>query len=315
MLSTFEQQALSLFRIQTEKNAVYAEFVNKLKIKPEKVLQLKDIPFLPVEFFKTHQVTSGNFTPEIVFTSSGTTGNETSRHFVAKTADYEHSFINGFTQFYGNIEDYTLLALLPAYLEREGSSLIYMTEKLIALTGKPESGFYLNNTDELVANLLKLEAQNRNVLLLGVSFALLELAENYQLQLKNTIVMETGGMKGRRKEITREELHSKIKTGMGVNAVHSEYGMTEMLSQAYSHGNGIYYPSNTMKVLLRDAYDPLSVSSLPGSGAINIIDLSNQSSCAFIATQDLGKLYSNGSFEVLGRFDSAQIRGCNLLIN
>ncbi len=190
-----------------------------------------------------------------------------------------------------------------------------MTEKLIALTGKPESGFYLNNTDELVANLLNLEAQNRKVLLLGVSFALLELAEKYQLQLKNTIVMETGGMKGRRKELTREELHNKIKTGLGVKTVHSEYGMTEMLSQAYSQGNGIYYPSKTMKVLLRDAYDPLSVNSLPGSGAINIIDLSNQSSCAFIATQDLGKLYSNGSFEVLGRFDSAQIRGCNLLIN
>ena len=310
----FVQAALQTFGYQYQHNQVYQRFCTLLGRTPDKVRQLTDIPFLPIEFFKSEAVYCGNERPTTVFTSSGTTGSQTSRHYVKDLAVYQQSFRQGFADFYGNIEEYTILALLPSYLERTGSSLITMVADLIERSGSADSGFYLNEHDLLAEKLTSLDRSGRKVLLIGVSFALLDLVETHRFQLKNTIVMETGGMKGRRKELIREELHAILCEGFGVEHIHSEYGMTELLSQAYSAGSGLYESVRWLKVLIRDTNDALSYQRPLKTGGINLIDLANIHSCSFIATQDLGRLHPDGRFEVLGRFDNADIRGCNLLI-
>ncbi|MGL2992482.1 acyl transferase [Flavobacterium sp. TSSA_36] len=310
----FEKIALKTFRYQYENNLVYQEFCDLLKTNVQKVKTLQQIPFLPIQFFKSHTVVSNNETPQAIFTSSGTTGMITSKHLVTDVTLYEESYRRGFSQFYGNIEDYVVLALLPSYLEREGSSLIYMVEDLIQLSNQPESGFYLNNHDELIEKLIALDNAGQNVILIGVTYALLDLIEKRKFQLQNTIIMETGGMKGKRKEMIREELHEQLCAGFGVSSIHSEYGMTELLSQAYSLGEGVFECPSWMQILIRDTEDALSYITNGKTGGINVIDLANRNSCSFIATQDLGKKNPNNSFEVLGRFDHSDIRGCNLMV-
>lgn len=310
----FERIAIDVFRYQAENIPVFKEYLERLKIDPNKVSSTNKIPFLPIQFFKTKEVKPTNLNTEFVFTSSGTTGDLTSRHFVVDTNIYIESFTNAFSIFYGNPENYSILALLPSYLERQGSSLIYMTERLIKLTKHKESGFYLNEFDKLAETIKRLDSNGEKCILIGVSFALAEFAEKYNLNLQNTIIMETGGMKGRRKEMIREELHGLLCKSFGVNEIHSEYGMTELLSQAYSNGKGVFQCPPWMKVVIRDPYDPFTTLSNQRAGAINIIDLANIYSCSFIQTEDLGKSYENGSFEVLGRMNDAQLRGCNLLV-
>ena len=310
----FEKIALQTFRFQYENNLVYHEFCGFLKTDVRKVKSLKQIPFLPIQFFKSHSVVSNTNPIQATFTSSGTTGMITSKHLVTDTSVYKESYRRGFSQFYGNIEDYAVLALLPSYLEREGSSLIYMVEDLIQLSDHPESGFYLHNHDELIAKLIALDQAGQNVILIGVTFALLDLIEKHQFQLQHTIIMETGGMKGKRKEMIREELHEQLCQGFGVTAIHSEYGMTELLSQAYSLGEGVFECPSWMQILVRDTEDALTYIQNGKTGGINVIDLANINSCSFIATQDLGKKNPNNSFEVLGRFDNSDIRGCNLMV-
>jgi phenylacetate-coenzyme A ligase PaaK-like adenylate-forming protein len=310
----FDKIALKVFRFQYENNLVYREFCNFLKTDVQKVKSIQQIPFLPIQFFKSHSVISNTNTPQATFTSSGTTGMNTSQHLVTDVSIYEESYRKGFSQFYGNIEDYVVLALLPSYLEREGSSLIHMVDDLIQLSNQAESGFYLHNYDELIEKLIQLDQSGQNVILIGVTYALLDLVEKHTFQLENTIIMETGGMKGKRKEMIREELHQQLCEGFGVNSIHSEYGMTELLSQAYSLGEGIFECPSWMQILVRDTEDALSYVREGKTGGINVIDLANINSCSFIATQDLGKKYPNGSFEVLGRFDHSDIRGCNLMV-
>lgn len=310
----FEKITLKVFRHQYDNNAVYRDFCSFLKKDKQNVKAVKEIPFLPIQFFKSHEVLSSTDPVQETFTSSGTTGMVTSRHRVTDLTYYEQSFRRAFSQFYGNIEDYAVLALLPSYLEREGSSLIYMVEDLIQGSNNPDSGFYLHNYDELIAKLTALDNAGQNVLLIGVTYALLDLVEKQSFDLKNTIIMETGGMKGRRKEMIREELHDVLCKGFGVSKIHSEYGMTELLSQAYSLGDGIFECPPWMDILIRDTEDALSYTDTGKTGGINVIDLANINSCSFIATQDLGKKYPNQSFEVLGRFDNSDIRGCNLMV-
>lgn len=310
----FHDMALAVFNHQFKNNKVYRSFCDLLYIHPSDVQSIEQIPFLPIQFFKTHNVVSSQNAVQTTFTSSGTTGSATSKHAVTNLSIYEKSFQKGFEQFYGAIEEYVVLALLPSYLERQGSSLIYMVDAMITQSKHSESGFYLNNLAELKNTLIQLDSKGKNVLLIGVSFALLDLVETYQFQLKHTIVMETGGMKGRRKELIREELHDLLKQGFGVDTIHSEYGMTELLSQAYSKGNGYFDCPPWMRVLTRDTEDALSIQTTGKTGGINIIDLANINSCSFIATQDLGRVHQNGSFEVIGRFDHSDIRGCNLMV-
>ncbi|MFM2231214.1 MAG: hypothetical protein RL607_2472 [Bacteroidota bacterium] len=310
----FEKIALKVFRHQYENNAIYREFCDLLQIDKTKVKSLEAIPYLPIQFFKSRKVVASAEPIQITFTSSGTTGAITSQHHVTDVNLYTQSFRAAFSNFYGNIEDYAVLALLPSYLERDGSSLIYMVEDLIEGSQNKHSGFYLNNYDELTQKLKSLDASGQNVLLIGVTYALLDLIEKETFSLKNTIIMETGGMKGRRKEMIREELHHILCQGFGVSAIHSEYGMTELLSQAYSYGDGIFECPNWMHILIRDPEDALSYVAEGKNGGINVIDLANYNSCSFIATQDLGKKYPNNSFEVLGRFDHSDIRGCNLMV-
>jgi hypothetical protein len=310
----FEKIALKVFRFQFDNNIVYQEFCSLLKKNKENVKSLTEIPFLPIQFFKSHEVLSSKDAIQATFTSSGTTGMQTSKHLVTDISLYEGSYRNAFSEFYGNIEDYAVLALLPSYLERKGSSLIYMVDDLIKSSNNENSGFYLNNYDELITKLIELDSAGQNVLLIGVTYALLDLIELQKFQLKNTIIMETGGMKGKRKEIIREELHEMLCNGFGVSSIHSEYGMTELLSQAYSLGNGVFECPNWMQILIRDTEDALSYVETGKTGGINVIDLANINSCSFIATQDLGKKYPNNSFEVLGRFDNSDIRGCNLMV-
>ena len=310
----FEKIALKTFRFQYENNLVYKEFCDLLQTNVSKVKSLSQIPFLPIQFFKSHQVVSNTNPIQQTFTSSGTTGMITSKHLVTDTSLYEESYQKGFSEFYGNIEDYVILALLPSYLEREGSSLIYMVEDLIKCSNRSESGFYLHNHDELIKNLIALDQSGQNVILIGVTYALLDLIEKHQFQLQNTIIMETGGMKGKRKEMIREELHQQLCTGFGVTVIHSEYGMTELLSQAYSLGEGIFECPAWMQILVRDTEDALTYIPHGKTGGINVIDLANLNSCSFIATQDLGKKITNNSFEILGRFDNSDIRGCNLMV-
>ena len=310
----FRSLALDIFKYQFDTNAIYRSFCDLLYKHPSDITDIKEIPFLPIQFFKSHEVISHRSCDMKIFTSSGTTGNASSKHIVSDIDIYEMSYLKGFKQFYGSIEDYAILALLPSYLERDGSSLIYMTNDLITKSNIPESGFYLNNLEELAQTLVELETRKQRTLLIGVSFALLDLVEKYQFHLNHTIVMETGGMKGRRKELIRSELHSILKSGLGIDTIHSEYGMTELLSQAYSKGDGLFECPPWMKVLTRETEDSLSIQGFNKTGGLNIIDLANINSWSFIATQDLGKIRKDGQFEVIGRFDNSDIRGCNLMV-
>jgi phenylacetate-coenzyme A ligase PaaK-like adenylate-forming protein len=310
----FESLALEVFKFQFENNRVYRSFCDLLYIHPTDVKTSSDIPFLPIQFFKTRDVLSTKDAVETTFTSSGTTGSATSKHHVTDLKIYEQSFNKGFEHFYGKIEDYVILGLLPSYLEREGSSLIYMVDAMISKSKHAQSGFYLDNISELKDTLIKLDAEGKKILLIGVSFALLDLVEMHQFNLKNTVIMETGGMKGRRKELIREELHKQLKAGFGTKEIHSEYGMTELLSQAYSQGQGVFKCPSWMKVLTRDTEDALTINTSEKAGGINVIDLANINSCSFIATQDLGRVNRDGTFEVIGRFDNSDIRGCNLMV-
>ena len=310
----FNTTALQVFKHQFANNKVYRSFCDLIYVHPSDIHTIEQIPFLPIQFFKTREVLSSTNEIQETFTSSGTTGSTTSKHLVTDLSWYETSYLKGFEHFYGNIEDYVVLALLPNYLERKGSSLIYMVDDLIKRSKHPESGFYLNNLDELAEKLIQLDKQKKKVLLIGVSFALLDLVEQYEFNLSNTIIMETGGMKGKRKELIRNELHTILSNGFGVNTIHSEYGMTELLSQGYSKGNGIFNCPPWMQILARDTEDALTILPKGKSGGINVIDLANYNSCSFIATQDLGKVYKDNSFEIIGRFDNSDIRGCNLMV-
>ncbi|PWK77956.1 acyl-protein synthetase LuxE [Mucilaginibacter oryzae] len=310
----FNEVALQVFNYQALNNPVYRQFITGLGIDVNTVKTVDQIPFLPIEFFKSHSILSTADRVELTFTSSGTTGVITSSHRVTDKTWYEESFRKAFGIFYGDIKDYTILALLPSYLEREGSSLIYMVDDLIRQSANTDSGFFLYNHDELYQQLKKQQDKGKPTLLIGVTFGLLDFIDNYRLNFPELIVMETGGMKGRRKEMIREELHEILCNGFGVKHIHSEYGMTELLSQAYSYGDGIFECPPWMQIIIRDTNDPLSILKTGKTGGINVIDLANINSCAFIATQDLGKLYPDKKFEVLGRFDQSDIRGCNLLI-
>lgn len=280
---------------------------------PATVKTHRDIPALPIMFFKTHTVQTGGFIPEQVFESSGTTRTNTSRHLVKDTDLYRESFLRGFRMFYGDTRNWCILGLLPSYLERRHSSLVFMVDELIRRSGHRNSGFYLDEHDQLSAVLQKLEKQQQPVLLIGVTFGLLDFASTHPQQLRHTVVMETGGMKGRRRELTRAEVHHLLQSGLGIAEIHSEYGMTELLSQAYSAGQGRFKCPPWMKVLVRDEEDPLQVKTT-GRGLLQVIDLVNIHSCAFIATEDVGTVYEDGSFEVWGRMDNSDIRGCSQLV-
>jgi phenylacetate-coenzyme A ligase PaaK-like adenylate-forming protein len=316
--ASFTTAALNVFHHQAHHNELYTRYIQHLKVQPQTIYKLQDIPFLPIEFFKSHKILTGNGPVQQVFSSSGTTGMVTSKHYVKDVEIYEKSYLQAFQRFYGNPDEYCILGLLPSYLEREGSSLIYMVKDLIRKSKHVRSGFYLHNYDELLIILRELEAKRQRTILLGVTYALLDLAERYKAQaypgLQYVLVMETGGMKGKRKEMIREELHGILCSSFGVPTIHSEYGMTELLSQAYSKGGGRFFCPPWMRVLIRDSNDPFTSLSPERTGGVNIIDLANIHSCSFIATQDLGKMHSDGSFEILGRFDNSDIRGCNLMV-
>ncbi len=310
----FLATALEVFNYQAANNPIYRSFIENLRINPQDVKTLEEIPFLPIKFFKQFDIITGNQPVEKTFTSSGTTGMTTSRHLVTDLALYHYSLEKCFEQFYGPLTDYTIFALLPSYLERTGSSLIDMVEYWIEKSGRPENGFYLYNHQELYDNLVAHEKTGKKAILIGVSFALLDFVDNFQMNLKNTIVMETGGMKGRKKEITREELHGILKAGFGTEEIHSEYGMTELLSQGYSRGDLTFKTPNWMKMMIRETEDPFNYVKIGKTGGVNVIDLANVNSCSFIATDDLGKKVSENQFEILGRFDHSDVRGCNLLV-
>jgi len=311
----FEKKALEIFAYQSLQNPVYREYLSLLKIQPSQVRSISDIPFLPIELFKSHKIISGKNPAQITFTSSGTTGSVTSKHPVVDPAFYLEIARTGFASFYGSVEKYCVLALLPAYLERQGSSLVYMVQEFITKSRYQESGFYLDNLEALSKQLAYNQTHQIPTLLIGVSFALLDLAEQFPQNLSKITVMETGGMKGRRKEITRDELHSLLKIAFNLTDVHSEYGMTELLSQAYSTGNGWFKGTPTLRVLAREITDPFSYVSPGRTGLLNIVDLANVDSCSFIASEDLGQLNENGAFRVIGRLDASDIRGCNLMVN
>lgn len=309
----FETRALEVFKSQYLGNTLYRRFADRFRANIDSVKELTQMPFLPVSFFKTDAVKTGEFEPEIIFESSGTTGIQTARHFIKQVSLYRESFVKGFNFFYGDPRSYCILGLLPSYLERSGSSLVWMVDELIRLSGHAESGFYLYDFEKLHRVLEKLEKNRQRTLIIGVGFALLDFAEKYSMQLSHTTIMETGGMKGRREEMTRVEMHDLLKRKLDLSHIHSEYGMTELLSQAYSSGAGIYKPVPWMKVMVRDEDDPLHIRR-SGEGLLNIIDLANRDSCAFIATDDVAKIHEDGSFEVLGRMDNSDIRGCSLLV-
>lgn len=310
----FEEAAMEIFRFQAAENTIYREFISNLNIDPASIKNIPQIPFLPIEFFKSQKVISTESVSPTIFSSSGTTGMITSLHHVSDITIYEQSFRKAFDLFYGDVSNYCILALLPSYLEREGSSLIYMVNDLILRSKNADSGFYLHNLDELVEKLQTVTAQNQKIILIGVTYALLDLAEQIKEKIPQAVILETGGMKGKRKEMIREELHDLLCDAFGVEKIHSEYGMTELLSQAYSFGNGIFKSPPWMRVLIRDVNDPFTLLNDHRTGGINVIDLANIHSCSFIATQDLGRQYEDGTFEILGRFDSSDLRGCNLLV-
>lgn len=313
----FEDKALELFHVQSRFNPVYRQFVDNMGVNRDSVSTLADIPFLPISFFKTHEVVTGDYEPETCFESSGTTGSVNSRHLVRDLEVYRKSFVGGFSSFYGDPAEWCIIGLLPSYLERRHSSLVMMVDELVKMSGRKESGFYLYDHDSLMRTLEALEAKKQKTLLIGVTFALLDLAAHFPFPLQHTVIMETGGMKGRRKEMTRQQVHALLEKGFGVTDIHSEYGMTELLSQGYSKGQGIFTCSETMKILVREEDDPLVVHDVADhviNGIINVIDLANIHSCSFIATEDAGKLYPDGSFEVTGRVDHSDIRGCSLMV-
>ncbi|MFN8256394.1 MAG: acyltransferase [Bacteroidales bacterium] len=310
----FDNLALKIFELQYRANPVYRQYSNLLGKNPLNVKNTHEIPFLPIEFFKTNQVCTGKFEPEQVFSSSATTGAVQSKHFVADLNIYKESFINSFTLFIGNPPEYCFLALLPGYLEREGSSLIYMVNELMKISKHPENGFFLYDHQQLKDRISRLEKQKQKFVLFGVSFALLDFASTFTGEIKHGIVMETGGMKGKRKEMSKPELQSVLKSAFKTNKICSEYGMTELLSQAYSTNDNIFKSPPWMKILVRDTYDPYYYLKEGLTGGINVIDLANLYSCSFIETKDLGKLLKNGQFEILGRFDNSEIRGCNLMV-
>lgn len=310
--------ALKIFLLQYNHNELYRKYIDALRVVPEKVTSIEKIPFLPISFFKTHAVQTTSFKPEIIFESSGTTGETTSKHSIKSLSLYKKSFLKTFQLFYGNPQDWCILGLLPGYLERENSSLVMMVNELIKRSYNSSSGFYLHDHRKLYKTLLHNEIKGTPTLLIGVTYALLDFVEKYSLKLEHTIVMETGGMKGKREEITREEVHIILMNKLGTDKIYSEYGMTELLSQAYSNGNGIFHSPPWMKVLTREYNDPFSITAKPAgqkpaNGLINIIDLANLYSCCFIATDDVGKIYGNNTFEILGRRDSSDLRGCSLL--
>lgn len=313
--SSFENISLEVFKFQFEHVEIYREFCHSLGKTPLSVNSLSDIPFLPVDFFKTHSIISSEKRAKQIFESSGTTNSISSKHYVADISLYEESFLHGFRYFYGDPSDYVMLAMLPSYLERKNSSLVYMADKLIQLAGRKESGFFLNEFEKLLKVLMSLNERNQKTLLLGVTFALLDFSEQFKLEFPELIVIETGGMKGRREELTRQEVHQQLSKAFNVEKIHSEYGMTELLSQAYSKGDGIFQTPPWMKILARDIYDPLRLQETNCTGAVNVIDLANLHSCSFIATSDLGKVNNDGSFQILGRLDNAEIRGCNLMVD
>ena len=312
--SEFKKQCLDIYNFQYENNMVYKSYCNMICEDPTDVNEINKIPFLPISFFKTKKILStDNF--EKVFYSSGTTTNSRSKHFISSLKLYQKSFVNNFKLNYSDITQYTILALLPNYYDNKDSSLIYMIEKLIKLSKSKESGFFLDDYVNLSRKLIELDTKKeRKTILIGVPYALLDIIDFNQFQLNNTIIMETGGMKGKRKEMVRAELHEKLKRGFGVSKIHSEYGMTELLSQAYSKGDGIFKTPSWMKVIIRDINDAQNLDFNKKSGAINIIDLANYNSCSFIATDDMGKYINNDEFELIGRVDNSDIRGCNLLV-
>jgi hypothetical protein len=313
---SFEKAALEIFRFQAAECPVYREYINLLGIVIEGIDDIFSIPFMPVSFFRDHEVMTGGGEPERIFLSSGTTGMRQSRHMVKNLALYDESLERAFRIFYGDPSHYAIMGLLPSYLGREGSSLIYMVSRLMALSGNDNGGFFPDDHAGLLRSIEKARASGFKVLLIGVTFALLDLAESRPGNLSDVIIMETGGMKGRRREMVREELHEILRSAFGVPVIHSEYGMTELLSQAYSKGEGLFMTPPWMKVLIRDSHDPGSHSAEAGAaGGISVIDLANIYSCSFIATADLGRMHHGGIFEVQGRFDEADIRGCNLLVN
>ncbi len=318
--ANFEQVALNVFKFQYENNPLYNTYCNLLQKNVAQVNSINEIPFLPIQFFKNKIIQTTAFEAAIVFESSGTTGSISSKHFIKEKELYEESYLKAFRQFYGDESGYCIIGLLPSYLERQGSSLVYMVDDLIKKSTHKKSGFYLYEYDKLKETLLQNEAAKQPTLLIGVTYALIDFAEQNELQLQHTIIMETGGMKGRKKELTKSEVHSILSTKLGVKKIHSEYGMTELLSQAYSKADGIFNCSSSMRILIRDEDDPFKISSAVEKekgftkGGINIIDLANLYSCAFIATDDAGKLYADGSFEVLGRLENSDIRGCGLMI-
>jgi hypothetical protein len=317
----FEKQALDLFKYQFENNDLYHSFCLGVKITPNIVKSIHQIPFLPISFFKTHEVKTTPFVSEIVFRSSGTTGSETSRHFVKSLSLYQKAYRSAFSYFYGDPASYTFLALLPNYLERDDSSLIYMMTDMVQNSASEDSGFYLYNHEDLFQKLLKLKENGQKTILFGVTFALLDFVEKYSIVFPDLIVFETGGMKGRRKEMVKEEVHEILIQKLGVSKIHSEYGMCELLSQAYSSGDNLFNTPPWMKMILRDEKEPIpsllepaDKYSEPTTGAIQIIDFANQYSCAFIATEDLGRRHISGAIEIIGRLDSARLRGCNLMV-
>jgi len=314
--TSFSEKAIRIFHFQYQHNALYKRYVDSLNCRIAAINKVEEIPFLPISFFKLQTVVTTEFLPQTIFESSGTTGSVNSKHLVKDLSIYAQSFIKGFQSFYGSIKDYCVLGLLPSYLERKGSSLVYMVQKMMEISNHPLNGFHLYDYENLASKLGQLEAAKQKTLLIGVTYALLDFAEAFPVPLTNTIVMETGGMKGRKKEMLRAEVHQKLKKSFNVNEVHSEYGMTELLSQAYAKKEGLFQTPAWMKVLLREEDDPFQITAdtaKPITGAINIIDLANVYSCSFIATEDVGRLHPDGSFEVLGRMDNTDIRGCSLM--
>jgi len=310
----FEEISLAVFRYQASENIVFKKYLNFLQKDIETINSIDNIPFLPIEIFKTEKVLSFFDSAELVFSSSATTDTVPGQHYVPDPTVYKDSFQKAFQLFYGDPQDYCILALLPSYLERSGSSLVYMMDKLIRSSGHQSSGFYLNDHEKLSQTLLELKIRKQKTLLIGVTFALIDFAEKFSMDFPELIVMETGGMKGRRTELVREEVHALLTTSFGVVKIHSEYGMTELLSQAYSKGEGLFTCPPWMHVMLREPNDPFSKLAWGKTGGINVVDLANLDSCSFIETQDLGKIHEDGRFEVLGRFDSSDLRGCNLMV-
>ncbi len=309
----FEALALEIFMFQSEYCVVYKDYLRALKINIPNIKSIEQIPFLPGRFFKSHSVQTTSFEPVTIFESSGTTGSINSRHLVKDLSLYAESFTSGFELFYGAANEWCIIGLLPSYLERKNSSLVYMVDKLIQLSEYPQSGFYLNEYEQLSALLAELEKRKQKNLLIGVTFALLDFAQKYSRPLQYTTIMETGGMKGRREEMIRPEVHAILKQSFSLEYIHSEYGMTELLSQAYSKGGGVFACPPWMKILVRDEEDPFVVKKT-GAGTINVIDLANIYSCSFIATEDVGKINADGKFEVLGRMDGSDLRGCSLMV-